>query len=192
MRALLPCLALLAAGASSAAAQTQLEDVLYVATQFAAQESANSRTAVTQDADSLRAEVFVRRNGGSLESLLRAVVTRIDGCKFEVSLTTRYKYSLHSVDLRAADLASAHPVIALHGRNYLNPGIVIPGAKFCHVGGRPSFNHIGAGACVETFAPGPASLPPNDAKVLAAIHRLEKSCTARVSMRSGPQGHPYP
>ena len=191
MRALLPCLALLAAGASSATAQTQLEDVLYVATQIAAQESADGRTAVTQEADSLRAEVFVRRHGRALESLLRSVVTRVDGCKFEVGLTTRYKYSLHSVDLRAADLARAHLVVAPGARNSLTPGIVIPGARFCHVGGRPSFNHIGAGACVDTFAPGPASLPPNGAKVLAAIHRLEKTCTAKVSMRSGPRGRPY-
>ena len=192
MRALSTCLILLTSGASSAGAQTILDDVLYVGTQIAARETANGRTAVAQDSRSLRAEVFVRRNGGPLEPLLRVLVTRVDACKFEIAITTHYKYSLHSVDFAAADLAGAHLVAGQHNRGYLHSGIAIPGARFCHVAGRPAFSHIGQGECVDTFAAIPASQPRDDDKLLAAIHRLEKSCTAKLSVLSRPPGIPSP
>jgi hypothetical protein len=183
-------LALVATGASPAAAETLLDTVLYVVSTLAPREAAGVRVTVTNDADSVHAELFLSiRSAGAWGPLHRVVsvsVKRVADCKFEVNenyATTRHDNAAYSVDFSSADFAAAHPADVRNNSGHLSHAIVIPGAKFCHAAGRPYFNNIGAGSCAESFAVGPAFLHPDDGKMLDAIHRLAEFCTPKLTMR---------
>jgi hypothetical protein len=176
MRGIFLGMALLAASASMARAQTLLETVLYVVTILEPADNPYHRITVEQDENSIHSEFVGKTN--TLQ--YSASVQRIADCEFAVDIRLGFFSVLYSVDFTRADLENAHPVEAPNTFGRPRHGIVIPGARYCQVSGRPYFNDIGAGACADEFVVD-SGWSPKDEKMLAAIRRLRNFCSAKVS-----------
>lgn len=143
------------------------------------------KVTVIQDTASLDAKVFMWTTGpgnpGELVHIFSVSVSRLPDCRFDVGFAVAapiHRIDRYSLDLSAADLAGTY---FRDAPNYPEShALVIPGAIWRHIGrphsrlGDPSCSH--ATQVLRFFG------RHHDDKMLAAVRRLDKLCTARVSM----------
>ncbi len=185
MRTMLLGLALLIAGASSPAAETLLDTVLYAVSGLEAQDVNKRKVIVVQDAASLDAKLLLWSispgSPGQLKHVASIALKRLTNCRFEVSFANSGFNSAakYSVDFSGADLAGTYLTATPNAP--LSHSAVIPGATWCHLSGRPHFK-LGEPSCSGASAVLPGFPARDDDKMLAAIHRLETFCKPKVSL----------
>ncbi|HUI96475.1 MAG TPA: hypothetical protein VLX44_12030 [Xanthobacteraceae bacterium] len=183
MRAIFLGFALLTAGASSAAAETLLDTVLYVVTGLEPRYFGNTKVTVTQDADSLDAKLVWSEspgNAGARESVGSVSLKRVTRCKFNVDFAdTSNRIAHFSVDFSGADLAGAFLMEV--PKLPESHALVIPGAIWCHASGRPYYK-AGEPSCSGPPAVLPFFSRRDDDKMLAAVRRLKTLCSPKVSL----------
>ena len=180
MRALALSLGVLLLSATTAArAQTLLDRVLYIVAPYGP-DTSNIKHSIMRGLDWIDGETRISVTEPSYEFVHSTTVKRINDCKFEIEEKTPVFRPHYTLDFLKADLENAHAAAAVNRSGRLVPGrLVIPGTRYCLLGGSRMIDNIGVGSCADEFYIEP--IFGLEAEMLAAIHGLREFCVPKVS-----------